>query len=258
MSEPVNERPAVPDDLAQAYAQAHALADAGQGPAPAVRANVLAAAHRDRGAHRCRARGDGRGARRCRARGDGRRDAGRPARGRRRPRPIAGRQPVVLARARRRGVLRGAAGGRGWLALRRESALRCGHAGGCRLGRRAGDEGRAHAGTTGTRGAAARDKSPAAGGARADRPGRRRCAAGAASRRCRATRARQGSRRRTGRPAVPVRSDAKPRGRRRARRPRRRRRCLSPWWSRPSHRRRSRRRSRCPAGARAGSGTSPN
>jgi len=38
------ERPTMPDDLDQAYARAHALADDGHGPSAAVRANVLAAA----------------------------------------------------------------------------------------------------------------------------------------------------------------------------------------------------------------------
>jgi hypothetical protein len=44
MSAPDQERPTVPDDLDRAYAQAHALTDAGRRPSAAVRANVLAAA----------------------------------------------------------------------------------------------------------------------------------------------------------------------------------------------------------------------
>jgi len=44
MSEPTPQRPPMPDDLDQAYAQAHAMTDAGRGPSAAVRANVLAAA----------------------------------------------------------------------------------------------------------------------------------------------------------------------------------------------------------------------
>jgi hypothetical protein len=44
MSEPTPQRPPMPDDLDRAYAQAHAMSDAGRGPSAAVRANVLAAA----------------------------------------------------------------------------------------------------------------------------------------------------------------------------------------------------------------------
>jgi hypothetical protein len=44
MTAPTPERADRPDDLDQAYAQAHALADDGRGPAASVRANVLAAA----------------------------------------------------------------------------------------------------------------------------------------------------------------------------------------------------------------------
>lgn len=44
MSASDQERPAMPDDLDRAYAQAHAMTDAGRGPSAAVRANVLAAA----------------------------------------------------------------------------------------------------------------------------------------------------------------------------------------------------------------------
>ena len=45
MSEPTPERP-MDDDLGQAYARSHALADDGRGPSASVRANVLAAAAR--------------------------------------------------------------------------------------------------------------------------------------------------------------------------------------------------------------------
>ena len=44
MSEPTPDRPTMDDDLDQAYARSHALADDGRGPAASVRANVLAAA----------------------------------------------------------------------------------------------------------------------------------------------------------------------------------------------------------------------
>jgi hypothetical protein len=44
MSAPTPERPSPADDLAQAYARAHAVTDADRGPSAAVRANVLAAA----------------------------------------------------------------------------------------------------------------------------------------------------------------------------------------------------------------------
>ena len=44
MTEPTPGRPTMDDDLDQAYARAHALADGGRGPSGAVRANVLAAA----------------------------------------------------------------------------------------------------------------------------------------------------------------------------------------------------------------------
>ena len=44
MSDTPPERPTMPDDLDQAYAKAHAVADAARGPSAAVRANVLAAA----------------------------------------------------------------------------------------------------------------------------------------------------------------------------------------------------------------------
>jgi len=44
MSAPDQERPTMPDDLDRAYAQAHAMTDAGRGPSAAVRANVLAVA----------------------------------------------------------------------------------------------------------------------------------------------------------------------------------------------------------------------
>jgi len=44
MSAPDQERPTMPDDLDRAYAQAHAMTDAGRGPSTAVRANVLAVA----------------------------------------------------------------------------------------------------------------------------------------------------------------------------------------------------------------------
>ena len=45
MSEPTPGRP-MDDELDQAYARSHALADDGRGPAASVRANVLAAAAR--------------------------------------------------------------------------------------------------------------------------------------------------------------------------------------------------------------------
>lgn len=46
MTQPTPERPTMDDDLDQAYARAHALADDGRGPSASVRAKVLAAAAR--------------------------------------------------------------------------------------------------------------------------------------------------------------------------------------------------------------------
>lgn len=46
MTQPTPERPTMDDDLDQAYARAHALADDGRGPSASVRAHVLAAAAR--------------------------------------------------------------------------------------------------------------------------------------------------------------------------------------------------------------------
>jgi hypothetical protein len=46
MTQPTPPRPTMDDDLDQAYARAHALADDGRGPSASVRANVLAAAAR--------------------------------------------------------------------------------------------------------------------------------------------------------------------------------------------------------------------